>query len=1009
MRIPLVHGDHLLLLNTAGQNPSPIRVGSHNWYAWLANEQNRSFSFRNDTGTFTARRERLRNGRYWYAYRRSKGKLRKVYLGKTEELSLERLNAVAAALDEQGNPGEAPGAREPGENAPQRRLGSSGDEDAFLPEQDPFTTYPARPEQAPGSPNAYFCNLPIQPTPLIGRQQEVKTVYALLRRSEVRTLALTGPGGVGKTRLGLQIATNMLDDFRDGICFVSLASTFDTERIIPAIAQTLGLTDFGDQPLPERLKVYLLEKHMLLLLDNFEQVVMAAPKLSELVAFCPGLKLLVTSRAGLRIRGEHEFPVPPLALPDMKRLPEKEALAEYPAVELFIQCARNVKPDFQITDANARAIAEICARLDGLPLAIELAAARLKLLPPQALLTRLEKRLEVLTGGARDMPARQQTLRSTIAWSYDLLSAQEQRFFRRLSVFVGSFRLEAGQALCAAFSDMTTPLLDAVTSLVDKNLLMQVDQEGDEPLLQQLGTIREFGLECLTASGELETARRAHAQYYLALAEEAERELIGARQAMWLNRLEQKHENLRTALLWLLERREIEAALRLGSALRRFWFIRGYLSEGRQWLERALMESEGVVASVRAKALNAAGLLSGLQGNFSQAEALCQESLALVRGSENTRLMVHSLWMLGRLATERCNFAAARKLGEEALALSRKAEDKWSIALSLHRLGSTAFYGGEYDRARSLLQESLALFKESEDVYFAAEALRSITDVFIYDGDDARAEVAIEESLSLSRELGFKWNIAWSLGTLGQIALYQGDAATARSLLEESLGLHKEVGDQPGIARSYSLLAEVATLGDGHTTARALFDESLAIAMNLGNRWFIALYLEGLGKVVVDRGEPDWAVRLWSAADRLRQAIGAPMPPVERAGYERMIAIARAQLGEEVFALIWAEGQRMTPEQALAAKGPVASAKQASTTSQPKAQDTAPSALPAGLTKREAEVLRLLARGLTNAEIAEQLVISPITVNSYLRSIYSKLGVSSRIGAMRYAIDRHLI
>jgi predicted ATPase len=711
MRIPLVYGDHLLLLNTAGKNPSSIRVGSAAWYGWLANEQNKSFSFRNDIGTFTARRERLHNGWYWYAYRRSKGKLHKVYLGRIEELTLERLKAIAAALNEQSNLGDAPKASEPGEDAPQMRASSSVDEDSSLQGQNPSTGYPAQPEQALGSLSAYFCNLPIQPTPLIGREREVEATRALLQRSQVRILTFTGPGGGGKTRLGLQIATDMKDDFRDAICFVSLASTFDAELVIPTIAQVLGLTDAGDQPLPERLKVYLREKHLLLLLDNFEQVVTAAPALSELVAFCPGLKILVTSRSGLRIRGEHEFPVPPLALPDMKRPPKSETLAEYPAVALFIQCAQNVKPDFQITDANAPVIAEVCARLDGLPLAIELAAARLKLLPPQALLARLEKRLQVLTSGARDVPARQQTLRNTIAWSYDLLNAQEQWLFRRLSVFVGSCRLEAVGALCAAFGDMETPILDMVASLLDKSLLMQIEQEGDEPLLLQLDTIREFGLECLAASGELETARQAHAQYYLAFAEEAERELLGARQGMWLNRLEQKHENLRAALLWLLEQKEIEAALRLGSALRRFWFIRGHLSEGRQWLEQALMESEGVVAPVRAKALNTAGLLSGLQGDFSHAEALCQESLALLRASGNTRLVVHSLWMLGRLATERCNFAAARKLGEEALTLSRKTEDKWSIALSLHRLGSTAFYQGEYDRARSLLQESLALFK----------------------------------------------------------------------------------------------------------------------------------------------------------------------------------------------------------------------------------------------------------------------------------------------------------
>ncbi len=956
----------------------------------------------------TARREWLRNGWYWYAYHRSKGKLRKVYLGRTEELTLERLHAIAA-LNRQDNRHEAPNERESGKDALHMHTIARDVEATFHQAQNRSLPYLARPEHASDSPRPYFCNLPLQPTSLVGREQEIKAALALLRSSHVRILTLTGPGGVGKTRLGLRIATDMKDNFRDGICFIPLASICDADLVIPTIAQMFGLTDSGDEPLFERLKVFLHDKYLLLLLDNFEQVVTAAPRLSELVASCPCLKILVMSRAVLRIRGEHEFPVPPLALPNPGHLPQSETLARYAAVALFIQRAQSVKPDFQLTNANAPMIAEICVRLEGLPLAIELAAARIKLLPLQALLTRLESRLEVLTAGVRDVPVRQQTLRNTIAWSYDLLNAQEQRLFRRLSVFMGSYRLEAVEALCSAFGDMELPLLDAVASLLDKSLLIQVEQEGDEPLLLQLDTIREFGLECLATSGELATARQAHAQYYLALAEEAKRELLGARQGMWLKRLEQKHDNFRAALLWLLEQKEMEAALRLGSALRRFWFIRGHLREGRQWLEWALKESEGVGASVRAKALTAAGLLSGLQGDFERAETLCRESLALLRGSGNTRLIVHTLWMLGRLATERGDLAAARMLGKEALALSRQRNDTWSMALSLYRLGSTAFYEGEYDKSCSLLQESLILFKESKDVFFALEVLQFLADGFFAQGDDARAETLIEESLTLSRESGFKWNNAWSLCSMGQIALHQGDAARARSFLEESLALHKDVGDLQGVARSYSLLATSAFFEHDHSRARALYEESLRIARKLGNRWFIALYLEGLGQVVVEQGESIWAVRLWGAADALRKAIGAPMPPVERARYESMAAIARSQLGEEIFARTWSEGQNMTSEQALAAQGSASIARQASTSTRSKTTDAALSPLPAGLTKREAEVLHLIARGLTNAQIGEQLVISPLTVNAYLRSIYRKLGVSSRTAAMRYAIDHNLI
>ncbi len=352
MRIPLVSDNHLLLLNRVGKNPSSIIVGSDAWYAWLADEQNKSFSFRNYLGTFTARRERQRNGWYWYAYRRSEGKLRKVYLGKTEELTLERLNAVMAALNGQGNVSDAPDTGKPGEDAPKMQALPGVGRDTFSPSQNDSARYPARSQQASGDQGECFCNLPIQPTPLIGREQEMEEACALLRRSEVRILTLTGPGGVGKTRLGLQIATDMKDDFTNGVCFVPLASISDADLVIPTMAQMLGLTDAGDQPLSERLKAYLHEKHLLLLLDNFEQVVKAAPRLAELVAFCPGLKLLVTSRTVLRIRGEHEFLVSSLALPNTKRLPKSEALAEYSAVALFIQCAQNVKPDFHITDAR---------------------------------------------------------------------------------------------------------------------------------------------------------------------------------------------------------------------------------------------------------------------------------------------------------------------------------------------------------------------------------------------------------------------------------------------------------------------------------------------------------------------------------------------------------------------------------------------------------------------------------------------------------------------------------
>jgi non-specific serine/threonine protein kinase len=395
----------------------------------------------------------------------------------------------------------------------------------------PLTEHPVRTEDASDFLNVRFQNLPTPTTPLIGREQEVEAACRLLQHSEVRLVTLTGTGGVGKTRLAVQVAADLMDRFADGVYFVSLASINDPEMVVPAIAQAVGLTETRDQPLLDLLKASLQDKHLLLLLDNFEQVAAAAPRLSDLLAACPHLKMLVTSRAVLHLRGEHELLVSPLALPDLAQLPESEALSQYGAVALFLQCTRAIKPDFQITPANARAIAEICVQLDGLPLAIELAAARVKLLPPQMLLARLSHRLQVLTGGAQDAPLRQQTLRNTLAWSYNLLNATEQRLFRELSVFVGGCSLQAVEALCAAPGNEAVAALDSVTSLIDKNLLQVKEHEGGELRLVMLETVREYGLEMLSESGEEEITRQAHAAYYLQLAE-AEGRTMTSEQAL---------------------------------------------------------------------------------------------------------------------------------------------------------------------------------------------------------------------------------------------------------------------------------------------------------------------------------------------------------------------------------------------------------------------------------------------------------------------------------------------
>jgi predicted ATPase/class 3 adenylate cyclase/DNA-binding CsgD family transcriptional regulator len=859
-------------------------------------------------------------------------------------------------------------------------------------------------------------NLPIQLTQLIGREQEVASVLELLRREDVRLLTLTGPGGIGKTRLALQVAAELSDRFPNGVYFVNLAPLSDPELVIPAITQTFTLKEVGEEPLFNLLKAYLQEKQLLLLLDNFEQVVSAAVYVAELLASCPMLKVMVTSRAALHLRGEQECAVPPLAVPNSKRLPDLQALSQYGAAALFIQRAQAVKSEFQLTKANALAVAEICARLDGLPLAIELAAARVKLLPPQALLVRLSRRLQVLTGGVRDAPARQQTLRQTIEWSYQLLHAEDQRLFLRLSVFAGGCTLEAIEAVCAALDIESTSgqVLDGVASLLDKSLLQQTEQEGGVPRLSMLETVREYVLEAIEASGEMKVTRQAHAAYYLTFAEEVEPKLLSVEQQWWLGLLDQEYENVRAALLWSFEQGAFEITLRLGGALWRFWLIRvigSYLSEELLWLEQAMQGIEGVSTSVRAKALMSVGLLASQRGENDRAESCCRESLVLFQELGDTYGIAYSLHMLGRIALYRGGYQAPQSLYEEALHLFRELDDKEGIAYSLTDLAYAAIDRGEFTLARSLAMEGLELFRLLGDKRGTVYVLLRLGRVYYFSQTEQATEFALgEEALAMSREIGYLWGVASAFGLLGQLELNQGDLRSARSHLEEALGLRREIGDGWGIAWGLYSLAWLAFEEGDYAAAKVLCLECLAILRELDDQEFVASGLEALAAVVSVQENPFGAARLWGAAETLRKAIGAPIAPVNLARYERLVAAARTQLGEKVFATAWAQGRTMTPDQVLTAQGQTlgfSSCRKGERTSAPPA--TSKVTYPDELSSREVEVLRLVAQGLTDAQIAEQLIISPRTVNSHLTSIYSKIGVTSRSAATRHAFEHRIV
>jgi predicted ATPase/class 3 adenylate cyclase len=782
------------------------------------------------------------------------------------------------------------------------------------------------PPPATASAQRTFYNVPFPSTSFVGREQEIAAISDLLNEPGVRLLTLFGTGGVGKTRLALQVAREVAPHFAGGVCFVPLDQLSDADGVVPAIAQALELPggqEGRDAPLIEQVQTVLRDAPFLLILDNFEQVLPARRAIVNLLAGCSQLKVLITSRVLLHMQAEHLFEVPPLPLPDQEALRNLERLSHYPAITLFVQRARAVAAHFRLTTTNAAAVAGICARLDGIPLAIELAAARMRHLSAPAVLAQLEHGLSILHGTMQDAPARQQTLHEAIAWSYQLLEPTEQRVFRRLAVFAGGATLEAAGQVCAEADEAVEQVTEMLAALVDKSMVQHRGQNESDTRYWLLQTLSEYGLERLAEAGELESSRAAHAAFYLPWVERIAPLLSGAEQILWLDRLDQDYENVRAALEWLSggtpeETARAEQALRLCVALLGYWEIRGYFKEGTTFVERTLLKSRGIAPSVRAQALHGAGFLALLQDDNERAELFLRESQTLFRESGERAGMANILRLQGNLALAKNNYKIARRLLEEALTIYLERGNTQRGALTRSALAQIALAQCDFTRARALLEENLAVYSASGDQDGIAYILyiQSLL-LFLSRGDSAEARTLAEQSLARFKAVGNRRFVAYVLNLLGEILLVQGDeeSAPVHAMLLESLATFKTVGDRSGAADTLMSLARLEARQGENKAAQAAFAESWELLRAIGAQETAARCLERAGEFAVVQSKPERAVPLWGTAATMRANIVAPMPPVYRASYVAAVAQAREQLGDETFQSLWAQGHQTPWEQ----------------------------------------------------------------------------------------------
>lgn len=809
--------------------------------------------------------------------------------------------------------------------------------------------------------------LPVPPNRLVGREQDCTALAKLLEDQHTRLVTLTGPGGVGKTHLSLELGATVTSRFPDGVVFVSLSSIQDPELVLPAIAQALGLRETAGQPLVYLIRDAITGQDMLIVIDNFEQVMQAGPHIGVVLATTRTPKFMVTSRSPLRLRMEREYPVQPLPLPQPLLASTTGSLEDNAAVALFVERAQAARPSFALTDTNAAAIVEICRRLDGLPLAIELAAAMTRVLSPHALLARMEHRLSLLIAGATDLPDRQRTLRDTIAWSHDLLTTEEQMVFRRLAVFVGDASLNAIEAVAgepgaaggAATGMQNIDVLSVVSSLVNKSLIVQIEDGDstessmDAPRFRMLATIQEFATEQLEASGEVDAVRQLHLDWLIGFAEKAEPQLTGPDQAQWLVRLDAEHDNIRAALTWAQAHCHQEG-MRLASMLWRYWATHGLLTEGHTWLCRFLDSPAHAEESVRAKAFSSLGNLSLDLGDYHAASEAYQEALDAWERLGHTR----------------------------------------GIADALNGQGLVDWYRGDYDSARRRHERSLELRRSIGDRFGQGNSLTNLGNAVKDSGDPVAARELHQQALAIRQSLGHRVGVEYSYLNLGHVARRLGDVAEARAMFSKCLDTFQDIGDTLGVGYALHGLGLADMLSGDGRQAGVNFLGALEIRLGLGDRRGVVESVEGIASVAASLGQPSVAATLFGASSALREQIGAPMPAPDWPRHEKLVESVRRSLPLAAFSSSWKTGTGLSlPEAAdlaLSAAREVTSAPEQ----------------PAGmLSGREVEVLQLVAAGMTNAQVAEQLFLSRRTVDAHLRRIYDKLDLSSRAEAIRFAMD----